>query len=199
MGSSGEPWLVMVVANLESKINFLSSQIATFVSPGWTRNHRSHPVNRLQIKLWKTAGHGLCTMSESDAKWPPPGITPLFWLLGWYREDWGLNAVGKDTEEVKMNIVELWSHSSQIALGLVYLRNWTLRHLCFQFDYPHPQVHWCQCIFHESVFIFLVMLFLFPLPCLNLLSSTEVCISYFISHPWEPWARLPLTIVIKWN
>lgn len=46
-------------------------------------------------------------MSESDAKWPPPGITLLFWLLGWYREDWGLNAVGNDTEEVKMNIVEL--------------------------------------------------------------------------------------------
>lgn len=46
-------------------------------------------------------------MSESDAKWFPPGITPLFWLLGLYRERWVLNAVGQDTEEVEMNIGEL--------------------------------------------------------------------------------------------
>lgn len=49
---TGGPQLVTVVANLDRKINFsYRRQIATLVSPGWTRNHRSHPVNHLQMKL----------------------------------------------------------------------------------------------------------------------------------------------------
>lgn len=43
---------VTVVANLDRKFNFsYRRQIATLVSPGWTGNHRSHPVNHLQMKL----------------------------------------------------------------------------------------------------------------------------------------------------
>lgn len=44
------------------------------MSPGRTRNRRSHPVHHLQIKLCETAGRGLCTMSESHATWLPLGI-----------------------------------------------------------------------------------------------------------------------------
>ena len=46
-------------------------------------------------------------MSDSDAKGLPPGITPLFFLLGLHQEGWVCSGVGEDTEEVKMNIVEL--------------------------------------------------------------------------------------------
>ena len=111
------------------RINFSCKSDCHICVPGWTRNHRNHPVNHLQIKLWKTAGHGLCTMSDSDAKGLPPGITPVFWLLGLHQEGWVFSGVEEDTEEVKMNIVELWSHINQIALGLVYLRYWILGHL----------------------------------------------------------------------
>ena len=46
-------------------------------------------------------------MSDSDAKGLPPGITPLSFLLGLHQEGWVYSGVGEDTEEVKMNIVEL--------------------------------------------------------------------------------------------
>lgn len=35
-----------------------------FASLGWTKNHRSRPVNHLQTILWKTVGHGLDTISD---------------------------------------------------------------------------------------------------------------------------------------
>lgn len=80
----------MVVANLEELI-FLASQIVTFVSLLDQEPHAgNHPVNHLQIKLWKTAGHGLCTMSDPDAKGLPPGITPLFFLLGLHQEGYAV-------------------------------------------------------------------------------------------------------------
>lgn len=46
----GGPQTITVAANLE-KLIFLASQIATYPSPGCSRNHGSHPVNHVQIKL----------------------------------------------------------------------------------------------------------------------------------------------------
>lgn len=157
-----------------------------FVSSAWTRNHRRHPVNHLQIKLWKTAGRGLCTMSDSDAKWLPPGITPLFWLLGLHREGWVFNGVGEDTEEVKMNIVELWSHFNQIALGFLFKKLDFRPSVSLVWPPLSPGPFIWKIHVRESVFIFSVMLFLFPSPCLNLLWSMEAYF-LFLSHTLQPW------------
>lgn len=46
-------------------------------------------------------------MSDPDAKGLPPGITPLFLSARFASRRLGMQWSGEDTEEVKMNIMEL--------------------------------------------------------------------------------------------
>lgn len=138
LGTEG-PRVVMALASLDRKIKCSCKSNCHFCLPWLDQEPQESSWNSSSNETVKYSGRGLYTTSEAVAKPGLLGTHTTLPGLGLHLEGWVFGTVGPDSEEVQIDIVAFWSHGSSIALGRVYLRNWTLGRLCLWVHSPYPQ------------------------------------------------------------
>lgn len=134
LGTEG-PQVVMALASLGRKIKCSCKSNCHFCLP-WQKELSWDSSSNETVKY---GGRGLYTTSEAVAKPGLLGTHTTLPGLGLHLEGWVFGTVGPDSEEVQIDIVAFWSHVNSIALGRVYLRNWTLGRPCLWVRSSYPQ------------------------------------------------------------
>lgn len=185
----------MVLASLDRKIKFSCKSNCHFCLPWLDQEPQESACNSSSNETVKYGGHGLHTASEAAAKPVLLGTHTTLPVLGWHLEGWVFGTVGPDSEEVQIDIVAFWSHVNSIALGRVYLRNWTLGRPCLWVHSPYPQ----RLSEEKTPFAWI---FVYPfrdlIPILFTLSYSTVKLGdlhFLFYFTLKPWPRL---FSLKW-
>lgn len=183
LGRGGARW-VMVVAKLDRKINFSCKSNCHSCVPRLDQEPQEPSCESSPNKTVKDSRTGTLHHVRVRCQVASSRDHTALLAAGLHQEGWVFSAVGEDTEEVKMSVVEPWSLFNQIALGWVYSRNWALDHVCLSLTRLLPRAFCVKTTFAWICIYLLDDVISTSFTCLNLLLAREVCVSYFISHTY---------------